>query len=53
MGLIDIATGVAVVLTLPLLASAIWQLKRYAEGRNPPPRRGARPRDEHAQAPLG
>jgi hypothetical protein len=50
MELIDIATGSAILLTVPLLLRAIWQLWRYAEGRTPPPRRGARPRDEHAEA---
>lgn len=38
MELIDIATGGAVILTVPLLVKAVVNLLRYAETRTPPPR---------------
>jgi hypothetical protein len=53
MDFIEIVTGLAVVLTVPALIRALWQVKRFAETRQPP-RRGdiARP-DKHAEAHSG
>jgi hypothetical protein len=53
MEFIDIVTIIAVVLTVPPLVRAVWQLKRFVATRQPPnPADVARP-DKRAEAHSG